>query len=60
MFLVATAQPSADLDRSEDVLLLHDLAEPSGPPPLATPMGPPAPAAAGTVATPPTAGGVVR
>jgi rod shape-determining protein MreC len=32
MFLEAHAIPSADMDRSEDVLLLHDQAEPAGPP----------------------------
>jgi rod shape-determining protein MreC len=51
MFLEARARPSADINRSEDVLLLRDQAEPSGPPPPATPMGPPAdldPARAGS------------
>ena len=42
MFLVARAQPAADIDRSEDVLLLHDQAEPDGPPAPVKPMGPPA------------------
>ncbi|HET6432867.1 rod shape-determining protein MreC [Dyella sp.] len=42
MFLEASASPSADIDRSEDVLLLHDQAEPIGPPPPAVPAGPPA------------------
>ncbi|TCV91578.1 rod shape-determining protein MreC [Luteibacter rhizovicinus] len=41
-FLSAQARPAADLDRSEDVLLLHDLAEPAGPPPPAPVAGPPA------------------
>jgi rod shape-determining protein MreC len=41
MFLVAHARPAADIDRSEDVLLLHDQAEPDGPPSPITPMGPP-------------------
>ena len=41
MFQVAQARPAADIDRSEDVLLLHDQAEPDGPPALVTPMGPP-------------------
>ncbi|MGC1548073.1 MAG: rod shape-determining protein MreC [Rhodanobacter sp.] len=53
MFMEAHAQPSADINRSEDVLLLHDLAEPAGPPVPATPMGPPAdlaPATASSVA----------
>jgi rod shape-determining protein MreC len=50
MFLEAQAQPSADINRSEDVLLLHDQAEPVGPPPPVSPAGPPAdlaPAGAG-------------
>ncbi|MGP1665866.1 MAG: rod shape-determining protein MreC [Rhodanobacter sp.] len=41
MFLVAQVRPAADIDRSEDVLLLHDQAEPDGPPAPAVPMGPP-------------------
>ncbi|HET6553442.1 MAG TPA: rod shape-determining protein MreC [Dyella sp.] len=41
MFLEGRARPAADLDRSEDVLLLHDLAEPVGPPEPVTPAGPP-------------------
>jgi len=41
MFMVAQAQPAADLDRSEDVLLLHDQAEPDGPPMPVKTMGPP-------------------
>jgi len=41
MFLVAQAQPAADIDRSDDVLLLHDQAEPDGPPAPVKPMGPP-------------------
>jgi rod shape-determining protein MreC len=54
MFMVAQAQPAADIDRSEDVLLLHDQAEPDGPPEPVKSMGPPsdlapAPAAAPTV-----------
>lgn len=55
MFLEARAQPSADLDRSDEVLVLHDLAEPAGPPPPAAPVGPPAseaPAPASSAATP--------
>jgi rod shape-determining protein MreC len=59
MFLAALAKPSADIDRSEDVLLLHDQAEPEGPPALVTPMGPPSqltPAA--SVAAPPAVRGV--
>jgi rod shape-determining protein MreC len=42
MFRVAQVQPAADLDRSDDVLLLHDQAEPDGPPAPVVPMGPPA------------------
>ena len=42
MFLEARAEPAADIDRTDDVLLLHDLAEPQGPPPPAIRMGPPA------------------
>jgi rod shape-determining protein MreC len=41
-FLSAQARPAADLDRSEDVLLLHDLAESAGPPAPAPAVGPPA------------------
>jgi rod shape-determining protein MreC len=55
MFLEARANPSADLDRSDEVLVLHDLAEPAGPPPPPSPAGPPsdeAPAPAATAATP--------
>jgi rod shape-determining protein MreC len=47
MFLEAQAQPSADINRSEDVLLLHDQAEPVGPPEPVSPMGPPADLAPG-------------
>jgi rod shape-determining protein MreC len=42
MFQMAQADPAADIDRSEDVLLLHDQAEPDGPPAPAAPIGPPA------------------
>lgn len=59
MFLDAHAQPSADIDRSEDVLLLHDQAEPVGPPPPVAPMGPPtdlAPAGAASARAPAHAG----
>lgn len=55
MFLEAHAEPSADLDRSDEVLLLHDLAEPAGPPPPSSPAGPPAdqaPAPAASTAIP--------
>ncbi len=37
MFAMALAKPSAVLDRSGDVLLLHELAEPAGPPELPEP-----------------------
>jgi rod shape-determining protein MreC len=42
MFRVAQVQPAADIDRSDDVLLLHDQAEPDGPPAPVVPAGPPA------------------
>lgn len=41
MFLVAQAEPAADIQRSQDVLLLRDQAEPDGPPAPIVPMGPP-------------------
>ena len=53
MFLEAHAQPSADLDRADELLVLHDLPEPAGPPPPVQPAGPPdseAPAPAATSA----------
>ncbi|WP_426662819.1 rod shape-determining protein MreC [Rhodanobacter aciditrophus] len=55
MFRVAQVQPAADLERSEDVLLLHDQAEPDGPPAPAAAAGPPAslaPAPGATAAAP--------
>jgi len=55
MFLVSHADPAADLDRSVDVLLLHDQAEPDGPPSPAAAVGPPsdlAPTSAGSVPAP--------
>jgi rod shape-determining protein MreC len=42
MFAAATARPSAALDRSGEVLLLHDQPQPYGPPPAQDEMGPPA------------------
>ncbi|PWK85892.1 rod shape-determining protein MreC [Fulvimonas soli] len=42
LFLEARARPSADINRSDDVLLLHDQAEPAGPPAPAASAGPPA------------------
>ncbi|HEX7814076.1 rod shape-determining protein MreC [Dyella sp.] len=68
LFLEARARPTADIDRSDDVLILHDQAEPDGPPAPATPMGPPAslapppdptPAAPASVAPRPAAGASV-
>lgn len=53
MFLEASATPAADIDRSEDVLLLHDQAEPIGPPAPAAPAGPPAGLAPSSSAPPP-------
>jgi len=41
-FLEAHADPAADIDRTDDVLLLHDLADPQGPPAPVQPAGPPA------------------
>jgi rod shape-determining protein MreC len=42
MFAAAVAQPNAALDRSGDVLLLHELPDPIGPPDAAPVVGPPA------------------
>lgn len=42
LFRVAQVAPAADIDRADDVLLLHDQAEPMGPPAPAVPAGPPA------------------
>jgi rod shape-determining protein MreC len=49
MFTAAEAQPAAALDRSAEVLLLHDQPQPYGPPPPREAVGPPIqdPAAAG-------------
>lgn len=47
MFLDAFAAPAADVDRSDNVLLLHDQAEPIGPPEPVTPAGPPSSLAPG-------------
>lgn len=56
MFLEVHATPAADLDRTDDVLLLHAQADPQGPPPPVTPAGPAAdlatPAAGASVPTP--------
>jgi rod shape-determining protein MreC len=54
MFAAATATPSAALDRSGEVLLLHELPDPIGPPDLAPVGGPPA-TLAGDSANPPAA-----
>lgn len=40
-FLEAHATPTANIDRADDVLLLHDLADPEGPPAPVKPEGPP-------------------
>ncbi|MEO6801341.1 MAG: rod shape-determining protein MreC [Rhodanobacter sp.] len=63
MFQVAQARPAADVERSADVLLLHDQAEPEGPPGLVKPVGPPTslePSTAGSSASPPGAPPVER
>jgi rod shape-determining protein MreC len=52
MFAAAAATPSAALDRSGEVLLLHELVDPVGPPEAATAEGPPA-TLAGAPASPP-------
>ncbi|MEO7052054.1 MAG: rod shape-determining protein MreC [Rhodanobacter sp.] len=52
VFQIALAEPAADIDRSTDVLLLHDQAEPDGPPALPTPIGPPEPLAPTTPVNP--------
>jgi rod shape-determining protein MreC len=45
MFAIATVTPSAALDRSGEVLILHQLVDPIGPPAPAALAGPPAQAA---------------
>lgn len=52
MFVVATATPSAELDRSVEVLILHVLPDPVGPPAPAQPVGPPAEPVRPAVTTP--------
>jgi rod shape-determining protein MreC len=42
LFAAAVATPAAALDRSDEVLLLRDQAEPFGPPAAVSPSGPPA------------------
>src|SRR5262252_6009683 len=41
LFAAAVASPSASLDRSGEVLVLHEIPDLAGPPDLAPPMGPP-------------------
>ena len=53
MFQVVQAQPAADINRSEDVLLLHDQAEPDGPPAPVDAMGPPSELAPGVASSSP-------
>ncbi|MGA9332698.1 MAG: rod shape-determining protein MreC [Rudaea sp.] len=52
MFVVATATPSAALDRSVEVLILHELPDPVGPPAPAPLIGPPRADDAPAVAAP--------
>jgi rod shape-determining protein MreC len=54
MFAAAVARPAAALDRSGEVLLLHDQPQPYGPPPALDEMGPPSDLA-GPVPVPPQA-----
>lgn len=42
LFAAAVATPSASLDRSGEVLVLHEIPDPTGPPALAPAYGPPA------------------
>ena len=42
LFAAAVASPSASLDRSGEVLVLHEVVDAIGPPALAAPYGPPA------------------
>jgi len=42
MFAAALATPTAALDRSGEVLVLHEMPDPIGPPDLAPLVGPPA------------------
>lgn len=59
-FRVARAYPAADVDRTDDVLVLHDQAVPAGPPALAVPAGPPADLAPVLPAAPASIGGVAK
>ena len=56
MYLHAWATPAAELQRSGEVLLLRDLAQPAGPPDLPRPAGPPTDLAPTPVASPPMGG----
>jgi rod shape-determining protein MreC len=47
-FLEAHAHPAADINRTDDVLILHDLADPQGPPAPVNPAGPPSGLAPGS------------
>ncbi|MGH8123153.1 MAG: rod shape-determining protein MreC, partial [Rudaea sp.] len=55
MFAAATATPDAALDRSFEVLVLHELADPVGPPAPAVEFGPPKALAMPPPAAPPPA-----
>lgn len=59
MFLVAQASPAANIQRSQDVLLLRDQAEPDGPPAPIVPMGPPSDLAPASSAAPPAKAGAL-
>ncbi len=59
MFLEAQVRPAANIDRTDDVLLLHDLAEPQGPPAPVSRMGPPADLAPSKDGTAPAGSGSV-
>jgi rod shape-determining protein MreC len=52
MFAAAKATPSAALDRSGEVLLLHELPDPIGPPDIAPVSGPPATLAGDSASSP--------
>lgn len=52
MFAAAKATPDALVDRSSEVLVLHELADSVGPPAAIAPMGPPASLAADAVPAP--------
>lgn len=53
LFAAAVAAPSAALDRSGEVLVLHEIADPIGPPDVAPQFGPPAELAGDTPAPAP-------